>query len=158
MPTPYQPAGQDGYGFTDQQIESNRYRVTFTGNYETPLPTNFNALLYRAAEIAKSTGNDYFVDVSQHVEAQSQYQTTYFGEPGWGFGWHGWGGGGWGGGPWGGSAGISTADTRVRSRYTAIMDIQVFHGTKPADNPRAYSAQDVLERLGPVIQRPVTKS
>ena len=30
-PTPYQPTA-DGYGYSEQQLESNRYRVTFSGN------------------------------------------------------------------------------------------------------------------------------
>lgn len=33
--TPYQPA-LDGYGFKEQKIEGNRYRVSFSGNSLTP--------------------------------------------------------------------------------------------------------------------------
>ncbi|MEM7025995.1 MAG: hypothetical protein AAF637_25950, partial [Pseudomonadota bacterium] len=35
-PTPYQP-NTSGYGFSLQQIEGNRYRVTFSGNSSTSL-------------------------------------------------------------------------------------------------------------------------
>ena len=37
-PTPYQIAGEDG-GYADQQIESDRYRVSFEGNSATPRET-----------------------------------------------------------------------------------------------------------------------
>ena len=30
--TPYQPAGPDHYGYQEQQIEANRYRISFRGN------------------------------------------------------------------------------------------------------------------------------
>jgi hypothetical protein len=37
--------------------------------------------------------------------------------------------------------------------YTAFADVQMFRGEKPADDPRAYDARDVLNRLGPTIVR-----
>jgi hypothetical protein len=37
-PTPYQPA-VDGYGYSEQQIEDDRYRVTFVGNRHTSANT-----------------------------------------------------------------------------------------------------------------------
>ena len=50
--TPYGPAENGkGYGFSDQRIESNRYRITFRGNSVTSRETVENALLYRAAEL-----------------------------------------------------------------------------------------------------------
>ncbi len=137
-PTPYQPAGEAGYGFNDLQIESNRFRVSFEGNYQTPLATVQNYLLYHAAEVTKRTHNDYFIDVSQHIDTSTDYQTSYIGGPAWGG--PGWGGG-WYGGGWGGFGGVVTADAHARSRYAALMDIQLFSGKKPLDN------------LGPLVKR-----
>ena len=62
VPTPYQPATK-GYGYSEQQLESNRYRVTFSGNSVTPRDTVQNYLLYRAAEVTRESGHDYFTVV-----------------------------------------------------------------------------------------------
>ena len=47
-PTPYKPA-DNGTGYTEQKLEANRYRVTFSGNSVTDRETVDNYLLYRAA-------------------------------------------------------------------------------------------------------------
>src|SRR3546814_12577753 len=58
--TPYQPV-RDGYGYQDQRIEGNRYRVTFAGSTAKPRQTVENYLLYHAAELKLARGNDYFI-------------------------------------------------------------------------------------------------
>ena len=60
-PTPYQPLGAPTGvrgGFTDQQIERNRFRVTFAGNQFTSRQRVENYLLYRAAELTTERGFD----------------------------------------------------------------------------------------------------
>ena len=57
QPTPYQPATA-GYGYREQQIEDNRYRVSFAGNDLTTADTVQNYLLYRAAELTLGEGYD----------------------------------------------------------------------------------------------------
>ncbi|MEO1137730.1 MAG: hypothetical protein AAFW68_14195, partial [Pseudomonadota bacterium] len=48
--TPYGPAsGSRGYGFSDQRIEENRYRVTFRGNSVTSRSTVSSAARYKSA-------------------------------------------------------------------------------------------------------------
>ena len=57
-PTPYQPAKTDSaLGFTETQIENDRFRVSYTAN--TPEEANDLALL-RAAEIAQAEGYSHF--------------------------------------------------------------------------------------------------
>jgi hypothetical protein len=56
-PTPYQPAAC-GYGYSEQQIEDNRNRVTFAGNDRTSSDAVQNYLLYRAAEVTLDHGYD----------------------------------------------------------------------------------------------------
>lgn len=73
--TPYQPAG-DGYGFTDQMIESNRYRVAFKGNTATPRVTVENHLLYRMAEITLDNGFDYFRVLEHDTECHTNYLSS----------------------------------------------------------------------------------
>ena len=38
-PTPYAPAGESRYGLTEQQVESDRYRISFSGNSLTDRDT-----------------------------------------------------------------------------------------------------------------------
>jgi hypothetical protein len=143
-PTPYR-AASDGLGFTDQQIESNRYRISFTGNSATPLDKVQDYALYRAAELTLASGNDYFRVVSRNTESRS----------------------GGGGGPrigvgvgGGGSGGLGVGLSSIlggggySEDYTASMDILTFEGQKPAAEQDAYDAREVLRRLEPTIERP----
>ena len=146
-PTPYQPA-DGGFGYATQQIEDNRYRVTFAGNADTPRETVQNYLLFRAAEVTLESGHDYFTVTGQNVERS----TRYFGSvdplfyPGY------WYGGRRGFHP--PLAGYSTIDAHPVDRYTAFADILVFEGEKPAGDVNAYDASDVVRQLAPAIRRP----
>lgn len=141
-PTPYQPA-TDGYGYGEQQIEDNRYRVAFAGSELTPADTVQNYLLYRAAELTLDEGYDYFVVVDRAVERSTSYWgTTDLGADRWT--------------RWDddfvGGIGLSTYSARPIDRYTGYADIVLFEGEKPQDNVNAYDARDVLRRLNPTIQ------
>src|SRR3546814_14821204 len=72
--TPYQPV-RDGYGYQDQRIEGNRYRVTFAGSTATPRQTVENYLLYHAAELTLASGNDYFIVTQRSEEHKSELQS-----------------------------------------------------------------------------------
>jgi hypothetical protein len=140
-PTPYQQA-RDGYGYSDQQIEENRYRISFAGNSATSRQTVEDYLLYRAAELTVQTGRDYFEVVDRNTV---QEFPGYGGSPevGVGFG----GGSGFGVGMsmpvFGGGGGSG--------RYSADMDILVRDGEKPQDDPDAYDALSVISRLQPKV-------
>ena len=147
--TPYQPA-VDGRGFTEQQIENNRFRVTFTGNSLTPRTTVEDYMLYRAAEVTLATGRDYFVVSDRNTDARTAYQSDYPGGLGLGLGFgrghrfhHAYGFGG---------IGFGTS-TPVTSYQTSI-EVVMHDGSKPADDVQAYDARDVIQRLGPTIRRP----
>ena len=145
-PTPYQPA-VNGNGYAEQPLETNRYRVTFSGNSLTPRETVENYLLYRAAEVTLASGNDYFLVVDTDTERSTTYFTTFTG---------------FGGHPGFHSfrhfhshsiGGFSTATARPRDRYQSFANIIVGEGEKPADEPEAYDARDVLQRLAQKIER-----
>jgi len=60
-----------------------------------------------------------------------------------GFGWRSWG-------PfWGSDIGVHTVD-----RYEAAAEIILGNGAKPADDPRAFCARQVIDSLGPRIIPP----
>ena len=76
--TPYQaaPPGQSTYGFSEQQIENNRVRITFRGNSMTDRETVETYLLYRAAELTLQSGRDYFIVANRDTEEHSRLQGT----------------------------------------------------------------------------------
>jgi hypothetical protein len=158
--TPYQPlaAGnaQSG-GYSEIKLEDDRWRVSFKGNTLTSRATVETYLIHRAAELTVSQGFDWF----ETAQRQTDKRTTAFNaDPfgpygyGFGFGWRyyrrglGWGdpfwGGPWGGGPWGGDIDLQTIE-----QFEASAEIVMHHGQKPADNPRAFDAHQVLVNLAP---------
>jgi hypothetical protein len=140
QPTPYQPL-VDGYGYSEQQIEDNRFWVRFAGNQRTPAATVQNYWLYRIAELTLDHGYDYFTVVDRNLERSTSYSgTTQIDPPlvseegeyiGSGFG----------------SYSASPSDS-----YTAYADVVMFEGEKPASDFNAYDAGSVLRRLGPTIE------
>jgi len=162
--TPYQPLGQNraaSGGYFEEQIESNRFRVTFSGNSMTSRDTVERYLLYRAAELTRQRGYDWFVMADRNTERRSRtYVDRPFGPgaygywgPTWryydrGFGWRDWDPL-WGVPFWG-----SSIDVRTVDRYEAMAEILMGRGAKPVDNVRAFGAADVMTALGPNIARP----
>lgn len=143
-PTPYQPV-LDGYGYSEQRLEENRFRVTFSGNSLTHRETVENYLLYRAAEVTLLTGNDHFVVVERDTERSTTYYSDFYGpsifggfstyRSGVGFG------------------GFSTGTSRPTDRYMAQAYIVVHPGPKPPDDPNAYDARAVMQNLSPKVVR-----
>ena len=165
--TPYQPLaaqhGEDRGGFSDQQIEANRWRVDFSGNTLTSRQTVERYLLFRAAQLTVDNGYDWFQAVARHTDKQSSYYGDGFGDgwgPEWGLYRPGPGGGyGFGGfGPYGGFGyvgwGGGAFDIDQVTRYQASTEIVLGHGPKPANNPRAYDARQVLAHLQGTIKYP----
>ncbi len=174
--TPYQPIsaqhGQADGGYSDQQVEANRWRVTFAGNSLTSRETVERYLLFRAAQLTVDQGYDWFQAVDRHTNRQTSYIGDNVGYGGWGGYWGpewgfyrrglGWGYGYWGGpgfgwGPgWGGwGAGWGgPIDIEQVSRFQASAEIVMGHGQKPADNPRAFDARAVIAHLQPAIKYP----
>ena len=139
-PTPYQVAGDDG-GYSDQRIETDRYRVTFEGNTATSRDRVEDFALYRAAELTLQSGHDYFKVLSKEVEPVVGSVRGV--SPGIGIG--------LGGGNVG--FGLSTVfgGNRADYSYATYLDVVVFKGEKPKDDREAYDALDVIERLKPKI-------
>jgi hypothetical protein len=141
-PTPYQ-AAQGGFGYSDQQIEENRYRISFAGNSATSRQTVEDYLLYRAAELTVQTGHDWFQVADRNTV---QEYSGYGGSPSVGVGVGGGSNVGVGMGmsfPMFGGGGSG--------RYAADMSVIVHDGEKPQDDPDAYDALAVISRLQPKI-------
>ncbi len=144
--TPYQPAGENGFGYHQQQLENNRYRVSFIANAHTDSETVQNYLLYRAAQITLDSGNDYFIIVHQGLEGRGGGGNNVSVGTGGGFGIGG-----------GSSFGIGIG-TLLGGRghsVRAYATIVVGQGSKPADQPHAYNAHHIKQRLQSEIGQPV---
>ena len=71
--TPYQAGmASSSRGYSEQQIENNRFRVQFSGNSLTDRKTVETYLLYRAAELTKLNGYDHFRVVHRDTDAESR--------------------------------------------------------------------------------------
>ena len=167
--TPYQPVaarsgGDERGGYSDQQIETNRYRVEFSGNSLTSRQVVERYLLFRAAQLTVANGYDWFQSVDRHTDKQTSYYDDDFGGawgPEWGlyrpgFGWgYGFGGfGPYGGFGYGGGLG-GGFDVDQVTRYRASVEVVMGHGRKPP-NPRAYDAHQVVDHLQASIRYPKT--
>lgn len=166
-PTPYQPKapGQStSGGYSDARLEADRWRVTFSGNSMTSRETVEAYLLFRAAELTTQQGFDWFSiverntsrDARSYVEPDPFYHPWYgygFWRPTWryygrGFGWRTWD-------PfWGDPFWADRYDVQTIQRFEASAEIQMHHGAKPADDPRAFDARQVMDNLRPRIQYP----
>jgi len=167
-PTPYQPnvAGQKvSGGFSEQRLEGDRYRVVFAGNSLTSRQTVELYLLYRSAEITAQQGYDWFETADRRTDRSAR--TVIDGDPlGYGWGGYGWGGYGYwrpawryyggygyGWGPWGDPF-YNRTEVRTIERFEAGAEIIMHKGPKPAGDPRAYDAREIMSNLGPNIQYP----
>ncbi|NNC36174.1 MAG: hypothetical protein HKO02_01855 [Hyphomonadaceae bacterium] len=157
LPLYIKAAENGGYGYAEQKIENNRYRVTFNGNSSTSRQEVENFLLYRAAELTVESGNDYFTmlenDTDEHksYSVQSRFprygRRAYFLGPreyyynypyySYGFDW----------GP------EYERTVHEFTRYSAEAYIIVGSGQKPVNDPNAFDARDVLRNLDPIVAK-----
>ena len=163
--TTYRPAMGHGFeraGYSERQIEPNRWLVMFAGNTVTPRDTVERYLLFRAAPLTLPTGNDFLVEVDPATSPQSRTYST----PGVGYGGFGrcggygrYGGfGGFGGFGYGGFGDpFFGGDIETVDRVEAEAQIVMRRGPVPTGNVRAFDARAVLRTLGPTIVVPKPK-
>jgi hypothetical protein len=148
VPTPYQPS-DGGYGYREQQIEDNRYRISFSGNPSTPRETVQNFLLYRAAELTVQNGFDYFTIADSDLERSTRYYSQGYVND---FGIYNY--------PGRRSLrrsyrpGFYSSNAYPINEYSSVADVIMAEGEKPGDDANAYDALDVLQQLQPLVRPP----
>jgi hypothetical protein len=147
-PALYAPRGQgQATGYTDRQLASNRFRVTFTGNSATPRETVENYLLLRAAEVAQAAGYPSFMFDSRDTNAIPEAGPG----PGWGGYWrfrpY------WGYDPFGPEVDIITT-----TRYEAFAEIVLLTPEQASHEARAINAREIIAHLGPQAAPPAPKN
>jgi hypothetical protein len=140
---PYYGPKQTGQqvGYTDQRLDQNRYRVTYSGDTATARERVEDFLLLRAAQVTSQSGYTFFVFDTRDTKARTSYYSSF---TGWGdragFGWR----------PFGGpydEDGVS----RPITAFDAYAEIVMLTDAEAAKEPRAIKAQSILERLGSTI-------
>ncbi len=175
--TPYQPAAHNlRNGFSETKIEKDRVNVTFDGNSLTDRETVETYLLYRAAELTKQNGYDYFVVTKRDTDKKTRLVNIGFDDPYYGFfnysyfspryGWsrpyfrpyypsrYFYHGGFYS--PFYDSWG-DDFDVREITRYRATAEIKFKHGHKPENMDNAFDAGEVLNNLKNKIVYPEVK-
>ena len=157
--TPYGPAGQGSrYGYSDMRVDEDRFRVAFAGNSVTSREQVEMSLLLRAAEVTLESGHDWFATVNRATDRDVRYSASpdpfYYDRysPFWGPSWRYYRRGFWS--PWRDPFGPDM-DFREIDRYEASAEIVVGNGPKPAGDPNAFDAREVVQNLGPRVPRPM---
>ena len=140
---PYQPL-RSGVGYSEQRLESTRYRIVYAGNSATPRETVQNYVLYRAAEVTLANGYDGFTLVTQDTQAEERGSASSFS--------FGFGGIGIGSRS---SLGLGVGTgTGGKPEYHGSADIVMFRGSKRSDDLRAYDAREIKANLEALLVRP----
>ncbi len=157
--TPYGPAGQGSrYGYSDQRVDADRYRVNFAGNSVTSREQVETSLLLRAAEVTLESGHDWFATVNRATDRDVRYAQTpsvsYYDRyrPYWGPSWRYYRRGSWN--SWRDPFGPEM-DVREIDRFEASAEIVVGNGPKPAGDPNAFDAREVIQNIGSRVPRPM---
>jgi hypothetical protein len=148
----YAPQPSDGgIGYSDEQLSSERYRVTFSGDIGDSREQVESYLLRRAAEVTLRAGFTHFVVDKQNTETKVSHRMIYEAYDR----------------PMGTSAlGVRSppaASMALRShwqqhfllprdlgdvtRYVVTSEIVLLGGEELERNPNAISARDVLEQM-----------
>jgi hypothetical protein len=131
-------------GYTDERLDQNRYRVTYTGNSATARETVEDFLLLRSAQVTLQSGFGHFVFDTRDTQAHTTYYSDFMGWPGWRR--HGWYWNIW---PY-----DDEAETRPVTRYQAYAEIVMLTDAQAAKEPRSIDAQSIMQRLGPAATPP----
>lgn len=140
----YRAAGNNmSYGYTDAVLEDGRYRITFRAR---DINTAYDFALFRAAELTKAQGHDWFrivnsvTDEDEHNDGPT---VTVGGHSGWGHRSRSGVGVGFG---------IPLGD----SYSEAVQTLEIVMGT--GDQPKGdnvYNADSVIAKIGPRALPPI---
>jgi len=177
--TPYQQAVDRSGGYAEQQIEQDRWTVSFAGNTLTDRQTVETYLLYRAAELTQQQGFDHFRVVDRNTDEKSRIVASpslnsydpfysgfacdyrFYGARGARYYPSRLRGGRYGRRSFYGASRYGyydpfwgdSYDYREVTRYDATAEIIMGRGPKPSD-PAYFNADEILQNLAGRIARP----
>ena len=136
-PTVYAPSGDSDRGFSEQQIESDRFRVHFDAGSDVNFNEAEDLALRRAAELTLEQGGDWFVVVARLRDGNDRNPVRLGGSVSQTIGNRGYSGS---------SVGLGISIDRSAGYKRVTLEILVRSG-EPEDEPDAYDARDVLGRV-----------
>lgn len=128
----YGPASGSGPGYTDQVIETGRYRVTYRSR---SVEDAENGALRRAAELTVQNGFDHFTVAARDIERRRTGGGASLGV-----------GGSTGTFRSGVGVGVNVPLTGGREEVTVRMEILMGRGARP-EGPNSYDAKSILGNL-----------
>jgi hypothetical protein len=137
-----------GVGYSDTQLQMNRFSVSFAGDSSTARDKVDQYLLYRAAQLTLANGYDYFTVMDKQTDRSTEYQSYGFGSRWVGPGWYR---PGWRSSWWGIDPVFDDLSTVPSNRFNATATITMHKGVAPPGKASAYDAQQLVTRLGPTI-------
>lgn len=130
--TVYGPANGSGFGYTDQAIETGRYRIT----YKAPnAEVAENGALRRAAELTTQNGYDYFTVAARDLERRRTGGGSSVGI-----------GGSTGGSRSGIGLGVNVPLGGGGEEVTARMEVVMGRGERPSGS-NSYDARSILSNI-----------
>lgn len=136
-PTTYAPSNGSNRGYSERQIESDRFRIRFDGGADVSFEELENLALRRAAELTIENGNDWFEIVSRSSDGDNGNPVSVGGSVGQTFGSRRYSGS---------SVGLGIRLDPGAGNKTIYLEILV-RSYPRRDGPDAYDARDVLNRL-----------
>lgn len=137
-PTAYGP--DDGkFGYSDTQIESDRYRIVYRGSGGMPPGVVEDFALRRAAELTLENGYDWFRVVARDVAGEERGGVGI--------------GAGFGTGSVGRRSGVgvgvggNVGQVGAQTYFTVRMEVLMGEGASPEDGA-VYNASSILQSLG----------
>lgn len=143
----YAPAASaTAAGYSETQVESNRYFVTYRASGSADAALIQDYALLRAADLTLQNGREWFWVDRRSLDGEGQSRGPSIGI--------GVGGGSYGGrGGVGGSVGLSVPlGNRGEQARAATLEIRFGEGPKP-DDPNAYDARSISTNLRSRLQQ-----
>lgn len=137
-PTVYAPANGSDRGYSERQIEADRFRIRFDGGADVSFEELENLALRRAADLTLERGGDWFEIVSRSSDGDNERPVRVGGSVGQTFGSRRYSGS---------SVGLGIQFNPGAGNKTIFLEILVRSGQRP-DVPEAYEARDVLRAIG----------
>ncbi len=136
-----------GVGYSDTQLQTNRFSVSFAGDSSTPATRSISTFS-TAAQLTLANGYDYFTVMDKQTDRSTEYQSYGFGSRWVGPGWYR---PGWRSSWWGIDPVLDDVSTVPSNRFNATATITMWKGVAPAGKASAYDAQQLVNRLGPTV-------
>jgi hypothetical protein len=146
---PYHPAASaGGYGYSDQRLEQDRYRITFRGDSATKRAQVEDYLLFRSAEVTLQSGYDYFVITNRAMETDRRTDPEWFGPYGGPYMFpYSYYSPRWGWRPYYDPFWRDPVYFREVTRYETTAEIVMHKGAKPPGDANAFDARQVQANL-----------